>query len=214
MSFVNSGISAIGRLIAVGLLGLAFLFGMAGVVYMSLQGEQVQVPEILGKDVPESEKELALLGLQIKKRADRFSNETPGTIVEQLPKAGETVKTGQTIRVVVSKGPGEGDQPDSLKNTNEEDDSAKIEEMISDKPKKSKATNSNRKKADTARDVNAVESNSDPKSDPPESNSNKKDKGTSNNSSEKTNKNTQTPPMTRLPNPASNKPVTKPTIRP
>ena len=163
MSFINKGFSALGRLAALALLLAAFLFGMAGVVYMSLQGEEVKVPEITGKNFAESEKELAALGLKIKKRADRFSTETPNTVIEQLPKTGETVKTGQLILVVTSKGPGEGDQPASLKNVNEEEEADKIEEMISDKPKKPKAnSNTNRKKADTARDVtgNTSETNS------------------------------------------------------
>ena len=155
--------SALGRLAALALILGAFLFGMAGVVYMSLQGEEVKVPEITGKNFAESEKELAALGLKIKKRADRFSTEMPNTVIEQLPKTGETVKTGQLILVVTSKGPGEGDQPASLKNVTEEDDAEKIEEMISDKPKKPKAnSNTNRKKADTARDVtgNTTDANS------------------------------------------------------
>ena len=163
MSILNTGFSAIARLAALGLLLGAFLFGMAGVVYMSLQGEEVRVPEITGKNFAESEKELAALGLKIKKRADRFSTEMPNTVIEQLPKTGETVKTGQLILVVTSKGPGEGDQPATLKNVTEEDDTEKIEEMISDKPKKPKSnSNTNRKKADTARDVsgNTSESNS------------------------------------------------------
>ena len=46
MSFARSGLSAIGRLAAIALLAGAFLFGLAGVVYMSLQGSEVQVPEI------------------------------------------------------------------------------------------------------------------------------------------------------------------------
>lgn len=161
MSILNTGFSAIGRLAALVLLLGAFLFGMAGVVYMSLQGEEVRVPEITGKNFDESEKELAALGLKIKKRADRFSPEMPNIVIEQLPKTGETVKTGQMILVVTSKGPGEGDQPPTLKNVTEEDDAEKIEEMISDKPKKPKAnSNTNRKKADTARDVTSNTSGS------------------------------------------------------
>ncbi len=204
MSIISSGFSAIGRLAVIGVLAGAFLFGMAGVVYMSLQGKEVQVPEITGKELSEGENELALLGLKIKKRADRFSQEKPGTVIEQLPKPGETVKTGQMILVVTSKGPGEGDQPASLKNTSDEDDTEKIEEMISDKPKKPKAnSNTNRKKPDTARDVNADISNSNSNSS--DSNSNKKEGGTSNNSSDKPNKNTQTP-ATKVPNPTTTKP--------
>ena len=212
MSILSSGFSAIGRLIAIGVMAAAFLFGMAGVVYMSLQGKEVQVPEVTGKDMRTSESELASLGLKIKKRADRFSQQAPGTVIEQLPKPGETVKTGQIILVVTSKGPGEGDQPASLKNTNEADDTEKIEEMISDKPKKPKAnSNTKVKKADTARDVNADSSNSKANSnsdtDPPESNSNKKDPGAAGNSA-KPKANSQTP-STRLPNPSS-RPANRP----
>lgn len=217
MSIVSSGFSALGRLVAIGALAVAFLFGMAGVVYMSLQGREVQVPEITGKELSDGEKELALLGLKIKKRADRFSPEKPGTVIEQLPKPGDTVKTGQMILVVTSKGPGDGDQPASLKTTTEEDDTEKIEEMISDKPKKPKAnSNTNRKKADTARDVNADSGNSNSNSNSAEANSNKKEGGTSNNSSDKPNKNTQTAPPNRLPNPAGKPgdPKPKPEKRP
>jgi hypothetical protein len=184
-----------------------FLFGLAGVVYMSLQGAEIKVPEITGKDIRDSEKELALLGLKIKKRADRVSTEKPDTVIEQLPKPGETVKTGQMILVVTSKGQGEGDVPASLKNTTEEDDTEKIEEMISDKPKKPKAnSNTNRKKADTARDVNSdsSNSNSNSNSNSADSNSNKKEPG-SGNSTDK-NKNTQTPTTTKTPSPGAKPP--------
>lgn len=148
-----------------------FLLAMVGVVYMSLQGNEIKVPEIVGKNFSDSEKELALLGLKIKRRADRFSTEAPNTILEQLPKPGETVKTGQMILVVLSKAGGEGEEPPtSLKKTLEEDDSDKIEEMISEKPKKKANTNTNKKKADTTRDVIGDNSNSN-------SNSNDNSKG-------------------------------------
>ena len=126
MSFLKSGFSAIGRLAALGLLAAAFLFGMAGVVYMSLQGSEIQVPEIIGKDFSQGEKELAMLGLKIKKRADRNSSEAPNTVIEQLPKPGETVKTGQMILVVTSKGESEnGEKNSTLKKIAEEDDTEK-----------------------------------------------------------------------------------------
>ncbi len=215
MNFVNTGFSAIGRLAVLGLMGAVFLFGMAGVVYMSLQGEEVSVPEITGKNLAQSEKELASLGLKIKKRADRFSSEAPNTVIEQIPKPGETVKTGQLILVVVSKGQGDVDQPASLKQNIEEDDAEKIEEMISDKPKKAKTnSNSNRKKADTARDVNANKSDSNSA----DSNSNKKESGSDNSSTDKPNKNTQ-PAANRPSNPKPAKgavtdPPKKPVDRP
>lgn len=162
MSIISKGFSAIGKLAIVGLLVIAFAGGMAGVVYMSLSGTEMRVPEIVGKDFVESEKELAALGLKIKKRADRVSSEPMNTVLEQLPKAGETVKTGQMILVVVSKSGQTGEEaPPSLRQDIETDDTEKIEEMISDKPKKSKSnSNTNKKKADTTRDVIGNESSS------------------------------------------------------
>jgi len=217
VSIVSSGFSAIGRLAALALLAGAFLLGMAGVVYMSLQGTEVKVPVITGKNFSDSEKELALLGLKIKKRADRFSQEQPNTVIEQLPKPGETVKTGQLILVVTSKGAGEGDErPPSLKTT-EEDDSDKIEEMITDKPKKPKSnSNANRKTANTARDVNSDITDTNSNSNSADSNSNKKEPGTNNNSTVKSNKNTQTTTPNRPGNPSTTKPggQPKPQTRP
>ena len=155
MSIISKGFSALGKLVMVAILLAAFLSGMAGVVYMSLTGSEIKVPEIVGKDFVESEKVLASLGLKIRKRADRVSEDQINTVLEQLPKAGETVKTGQWISVVVSKaGASNGETPPpSLKNDVETDDSEKIEEMISDKPKKKTNSNTNKKKADTTRDV-------------------------------------------------------------
>ncbi len=154
MSFIKSTASAFGKLFIVMILAAAFLFGMGGVVYMSLQGEEIKVPELVGKDFVASEAELDRLGLKIKRRADRVSNEKQNTILEQLPKPGETVKTGQMILVVVSKENPDGIVPDTLKK-DEGDDIEKIEELISDKPvKTNKSTDAaNKKKSSKTRDV-------------------------------------------------------------
>lgn len=179
MSIASRGISAIGKLAAVVLLLAAFLGGMAGVVYMSLSGSEMKVPEIVGKDFIQSQQELAALGLKIKRRADRPSTEKMNTVLEQLPKAGETVKTGQWIYVVVSKAGVEGEAPMSLQKDIEQDDTEKIEEMISDKPKKKANSNTNKKKADTTRDVIAntatSTSNSNDAGDSNKSDANKKE---------------------------------------
>ncbi len=156
MSIINQGLNAVGKLLLLAVLLATFLASMAGVVYMSLAGDEIKVPELVGKDFVESEQELAALGLKIKRRADRPSAEKINTVLEQLPRAGETVKTGQLILVVTSKAGLDADTPKSLIEDIESDDTEKIEEMISDKPKKAKpSTNSNtaKKTADTKRDV-------------------------------------------------------------
>ncbi len=194
MSFIKKSASAFGKLFIVIALAATFLVGMAGVVYMSLQGKELTVPEIVGKDLSESENELATLGLRIKKRADRFSNEKPNTILEQLPKAGDTVKTGQMILVVTSKlNPDGEEEPATIKKNSDEDDSEKIEELISDKPKKNSNksnTNSNsKKKSSTTRDVLSNKSDNSNDNSADNSNSNKKSSDTNKNSSDKDNKN-------------------------
>lgn len=188
MSFFQRGFSAIGKLAALAVLLAVFAFGLVSVVLMGLQGAEIKVPEITGKNFTESEHELASLGLKIKKRADRVSQDPPNTVIEQLPKPGEIVKTGQMILVVTSKSAGEGEQIPAVKKT-EEDDSSKIEEMISDKPKKPKAnSNTNKKKADTTRDVLGDNSNSNSNSNSSDANSNKKEPGGNSNSGGNSNK--------------------------
>ena len=201
MSVVGTGFSAIGKLVSVVIFLAAFFGAMTGVVYMSLSGEEIKVPEITGRDYVESEKELAALGLKLKRRADRPSVEKMNTILEQLPKAGETVKTGQLILVVVSKAGVDGEEtPKSLIKDIESDDTKKIEEMISDKPKKPK-TNSNtnvRKKAETTRDVNASDSSSDSNSvETSIEKTENSNKPVDARPGDKTNKNTSSSPTTR-----------------
>ena len=194
MSFIKKSTSALGKLVIVVLLAASFLAGMVSVVYLSLQGEEIKVPEIVGKNFVETEKELASLGLRIKKRADRFSEEQPNTILEQLPKAGDTVKTGQMILVVISKANADGTEaPMTIKKTDEKDDSEKIEELIDDKPKRNSNranTAANKKRTTTTRDVlsnTSTSSNTNPAN-------GKTDNSSSNNSS---NSNKITPPTNK-----------------
>lgn len=185
MSFVKKSVSAIGRLLIVMALAAAFLVGMGGVVYMSLRGEEVKIPEIVGKDFVESEKELAALGLKIKKIASRYSEEKPNTVLEQRPRAGETAKAGLMISVIVSQVNPEGSEApaDVKKKKDDEEAIEEIEELISDQPKKSNKSNQNssKKKTSTTRDIIKDKSNSNSNS----SNSNKESSSDSNSSDKK-----------------------------
>ena len=121
-------------------ISVAFGVGLLGTMLIFLTGSEVKVPEIVGSGYVESEELLSDLGLRIKRRAERYSEEAPGTILEQIPKAGETVKTGQMILVVVSKSVPDGDEkPATLKKGTDKqpDDSDKIEELILDRPRSS-----------------------------------------------------------------------------
>lgn len=203
MSFIKKGASALGKLVSVIILAAAFLVGMLGVLYMSLQGTEIKVPEIVGKNLNETEKELEALGLRVKKRAERYSEEAPNTILEQLPKPGDTVKTGQMILVVTSKPNADGEEkPATIQKPNEpiEDDSDRIEELITDKPKK-KDTNTNKKKSST-RDV-LKNSNTSSNTSTDEKDSSEGDK-----KNNKDNKDTSNPPNpNKTPAPATPKPT-------
>lgn len=206
MSLAKKGASALGKLFVLIALAATFAVGMAGVVYLHLQGDEIKVPELVGKDLNASEQELAALGLQIKNRAYRFSTEKPNTILEQIPKAGETVKTGQRILVVSSKANAEGEEaPVTIKKSTQEedDDTEKIEELISDKPKKSNKananSNSNKKKTSTTRDVISSNSNNS------NSNSNSSNGKNSNGNSVKENKNASSGDSNKSANPADAK---------
>ena len=129
MSFAKKSLSVFGKLSVVLLLLCAFSVGLGGVLYLSLRSPEVKVPEIVGKDFFEGEKELASPDLKLRKRTDRFSQEKPNTILEQIPSPGEMVKAGQTISVVVSRAQAEGDEkPAEVKKKPEEDKPKSIDE--------------------------------------------------------------------------------------
>ena len=154
MSILEKGASAIGRLLIVSSLAITFLAGMAGVFYLSLSGEEIEIPKIVGKNFNVGQDELSVHGLRIKKIATRYSEEKPNTILEQRPKAGTTAKTGLMISVVVSKeDPDATEAPASVKE--DDDDADEIEdlpELKTDKPKKKKKKRK-KKTATTTRDV-------------------------------------------------------------
>ena len=73
MSFALQSLSALRRLGIVVLLAIAFLFGLATTVYLSLRSPEVTVPEVLGKDRFEAERVLGDAGLNFRIRATRPS---------------------------------------------------------------------------------------------------------------------------------------------
>ena len=149
MSLAQSGLSIFGKLsIIIVLLG-AFLFGLGGTLYMALRSPEVKVPEVVGKDFLAAEKDVEAMGLKLRKRTDRFSQEKPNTILEQAPLAGESVKAGQTISVVIARAEAEaGEKAAEVKKENVNDNSSKaVEEPQSEVEKsrqKRKAANANK----------------------------------------------------------------------
>ncbi|HET6854242.1 MAG TPA: PASTA domain-containing protein [Pyrinomonadaceae bacterium] len=103
---------SIGIVIAI---AVVFLFGVATTVYLSLRSPEVKVPDVVGKDRFEAEKILADADLKFRVRATRPSNEAkPDTVLFQLPRPGEVVKTGQTVAMDISRAAKEGETPENV----------------------------------------------------------------------------------------------------
>lgn len=105
-------LSAFGKLVIVALIAVAFAFGLLTTIYISLRSPNIQVPDVVNKTYLDGEKVLSKSGLDIRERAKRYKPDVPpGVILDQSPHSGDTVKEGQTIAVVVSRAPKEGEQP-------------------------------------------------------------------------------------------------------
>ena len=127
MSFALQSLSALRGFGIVVLLAIAFLFGLATTVYLSLRSPEVTVPEVVGKDRYEAEKILAQADLNFRVRATRPSNQVRAdTVLFQLPRAGEVVKAGQTVAMDVSRATlaGEASDADATDKKLEEDKAA------------------------------------------------------------------------------------------
>lgn len=105
-------VSAFGKLGAAAVIAAVFAFGLIATVYLSIRSPEIQVPEVVNKSYTDGEATLGKAGLDIRERAKRYKPDVqPGMILDQSPRAGDVVKAGQTIAVVVSRGPKEGEQP-------------------------------------------------------------------------------------------------------
>jgi hypothetical protein len=127
-------------------IAVVFLFGVATTVYLSLRSPEVKVPDVVGKDRFEAERILGEADLKFRVRASRPSNDAkPDTVLFQLPRAGEVVKTGQTVAMDISRAIKEGESPENVtpdepvdnRNTNSASNSN------ANKPKRPKPKNTN-----------------------------------------------------------------------
>jgi hypothetical protein len=183
VSVIKRSLSAVGKLVLIIVIGVAFLFGLTSTVYLSLRSSEVKVPDVVGKDRLTAENALADSGLNIRVRATRPSADAkPDTILMQVPRAGEKVKAGQTVAVDVSRVPKEGEYSVSLASAENKSTEKKAEEnkeaenansnqpatkndnqnanQNQNKPKKNKNTNTNSNSKNANNSNNGNNSNS------------------------------------------------------
>lgn len=95
-----------------GLIAVVFAAGVLLSIYLSLRSPEIQVPDVVNQSYLDGETTLSKAGLDIRERAARFKpGVQPGVILDQSPRAGEVIKAGQTVAVVVSRAPKEGERP-------------------------------------------------------------------------------------------------------
>ena len=165
MSVVTRILSVFRSIAIVLAIGIVFLFGVATTVYLSLRSPEVKVPDVVGKNRFDAEKILADADLKFRVRATRPSTEAqPDTVMFQLPRAGEVVKTGQTVAMDISRLAKAGessesvtpDEPAENRNTNS---AANTNE---NKPKRPKPKNTNENanaNGNTNKSINANRAN-------------------------------------------------------
>lgn len=144
MSLAANLVSILRRITTVVVIAIAFLFGVATTVYLSLRSPEVKVPDVVGKDRFEAERILAAADLNFRVRAIRPSKANPDTVLFQLPRPGEVVKTGQTVAMDISRVMKEGELPETVKPA--ESDTQNANTSVSDnenKPKKPRNKNDN-----------------------------------------------------------------------
>ena len=98
------------KLIVWGAVATAFVLALAfiGSVFFFKDffvAKEKEVPNVIGKSYEEAKQNLENLGLKVEQDQEQYSSEyDEGQIMFQDPKAGEKVKAGYPIRLIVSKG--------------------------------------------------------------------------------------------------------------
>jgi hypothetical protein len=104
VSAIRTSLTVIKRIAIVFGIAFAFSLGLLGAIYLSLRSSETRVPDIVGKDRIAAESTISDAGLNFRVRAERATSEAqPGTVLIQLPHAGEIVKVGQTVAVDISR---------------------------------------------------------------------------------------------------------------
>jgi hypothetical protein len=119
VSAIRQTLTILKRIAIVIGIAIAFTLGLVGAIYLSLRSSETRVPDIVGKEKMAAETTISDAGLNFRVRAERATSEAkPGTVLIQLPRAGEVVKVGQTVAVDISRPTKEG-EPSTPVNANE-----------------------------------------------------------------------------------------------
>ncbi|MDD6190864.1 MAG: Stk1 family PASTA domain-containing Ser/Thr kinase [Firmicutes bacterium] len=101
------------RILIIAAIAAVILIGGIIAAVSIFGGEEIQAPDYTGKTLEEAQLAAEEYDLKIKEGDEVVSEDVEkGCIVNQDPMPGETIKTGSTITVNISKGLGDGSVPD------------------------------------------------------------------------------------------------------
>jgi hypothetical protein len=93
------------QLLRVALLALIFLGSAFAVMYFTLRGRSVEVPDLIGKSEQAAMETLDDAGLRMKIKGRAPSDKVDTNLVsDQSPAPGTIIKTGQLVRISISTG--------------------------------------------------------------------------------------------------------------
>jgi eukaryotic-like serine/threonine-protein kinase len=92
-------------LLTIALLVVSFIFGAGIITYLAVRGRTVAVPNVVGKSKEAAKEVFDEAGLRMGVKSEAYNDRTPaGAVTDQSPSAGTIVKTGQLVRVSISRG--------------------------------------------------------------------------------------------------------------
>lgn len=158
MGIANQAVSVLRRMGLIVLIAIAFFFGLATTVYLSLRSPEVRVPEVVGLDRFEAERILGNADLNFRVRATRPSNQVKAdTVLFQLPRAGEVVKTGQTVAMDISRAAKQGEAAEAVVNDKKASDEKALENRNANTSESARNDNENRPRRNRNINKNANE---------------------------------------------------------
>ena len=94
------------RLLRIALMLVIFAFSAITVIYFTLKGRTVEVPNVKGKSESDAQAVLDDFGLRMAVRNYQQNKDYPiNSVIEQDPAPGTTVKSGQLVRVSINGRP-------------------------------------------------------------------------------------------------------------
>ena len=100
------------RIILIAAIAAAVILGLVAAIFL-MGGEEIKAPDFKGMTMQQAQDMAEKMDIKIKQGDEVISDEVDkGLIVSQTPEAGQTIKTGSTITVNISKGLGDGSVPD------------------------------------------------------------------------------------------------------